>query len=84
MDFAVLQAFCASKGGSIEKADYDGCVQDILMQDLKAGQTTSQLKSLCGCNGQTNDDFKKSLAPFVRSCAVVYEELENCIFQGEK
>jgi predicted ATPase len=82
MDFAVLHAFCASKGRSIEKADYDGCVQDILMQDLKAGQIISQLKSLCGCNGQTNDDFKKSLAPFVGSCAAVYEELENCIFQS--
>lgn len=82
MDFAVLHAFCASKGRSIEKADYDGCVQDILMQDLKAGQTISQLKFLCGCNSQANDDFKKSLAPFVGSCAPVYKELENCIFQG--
>lgn len=79
LDFCVLDAYCKSNGQTIEKTAYDAIVQNINSQDIKAGSTTAQLKALCGYT-KSQDDFKKALAPFMRQCASVYSELQQCIF----
>lgn len=81
LDFCVLEAFCKSKGSGIDRAAYDAIVHDISTQDLKAGNTTLQLKQLCGCTA-SHEEFKKLLAVFLRGCPSVYSDLAQCIFQA--
>jgi hypothetical protein len=78
-DFAVVEAFCRSRGQTLDRTAYDAIVENIDTQDLKAGTTTAQLKTLCGFTGN-NDGFKKALAPFIRQSTSAYAELEQCIF----
>lgn len=80
LDFDVLAAFYASKGGTLSRADYNAVVTDTARQDLKMGQTISQLKALCGEGQMTNTDFKKTLAVYVQGTSV-YQELRTAIFQ---
>ena len=79
LDFDVLAAFYASKSGALSRADYDTIVTDIGCQDLKTGQTISQLKALCAEGQKTNTDFKKALAAYVRGTPA-HGELRAVIF----
>lgn len=79
LDFDVLAAFYTSKGGTLSRADYNAIVTDIAGQDLKVGQTISQLKALCAEGQKTNADFKKVLAAYVQVTSV-YQELRTAIF----
>jgi predicted ATPase len=78
-DFDVLYAYCASKGVALDRSSYDAIVADIAMQDLKAGQTTAQLKRLCGDAAMSNANFKQALAPHLPG-TVAFDELEVVIF----
>ncbi|MDO8501007.1 MAG: AAA family ATPase [Gemmatimonadaceae bacterium] len=79
LDFDVLTAFCASKGKPLSRTDYDAIVTEIVGQDLKAGQTISQLKAFCDERQKTNADFKKALAEHLRGTSV-HGELRIAIF----
>ena len=79
LDFDVLAAFCASKSTALSRADYDAIMTDIGSQDLKAGQTTSQLKVLCAEGQKTNNDFMKALAAYVQGTSA-HGELRTAIF----
>ena len=79
LDFAVLEAFCGSKGKVLSHSDYDAIVIDIVGQDLKMGQTIREIRTLCGEGQMTNIEFKKALAKYVRGTSV-YVELRNVIF----
>lgn len=78
-DYEVLHAYAQSKARTTDKAAYDTIVTDVRMQDLKAGQTTANLKALCGEPQMTNAAFKKALAPFITGTAA-YTELETAVF----
>jgi len=79
LDFDVLNSYCASKGLALDRASYDTVVTDLVMQDLKAGQTTALLKNLCGDSAMPNVDFKQSLACHIRGTAA-FNDLESAIF----
>jgi predicted ATPase len=79
-DFAVVDAFCKSKGQTLSADDYAKLVHDIGKQDLD-GKTIVALKQLCGvASALTNDEFMKQLASLVRDCPTVLADLEECIF----
>ncbi|MCH7944960.1 MAG: ATP-binding protein [Armatimonadetes bacterium] len=80
-DFAVLESFCAAAERPLLRSDYDAVVKDVDRQGLKAGQTTHQIKVLCGEHQTPHHEFKQSLARYVRDTAV-YQELLNEIFGG--
>lgn len=80
LDFDVIAAFYAVKGGALSRADYDAIVTDIVSQDLKTGQTISGLKALCAEGQKTNTDFKKALAAYVRGTPA-HVDLKTAIFE---
>lgn len=79
LDYEVLSRYCAAKGCTLDRAHYDPIVSDVLTQDLKMGDITHRLKSLCGEGALTNDGFKRALAPFVPGTAAL-ADLERAIF----
>jgi len=79
LDFEVLSGYCAGKGRTIDRADYDAIVSDVLIQDLKMGDVTHRLKSLCGEGALAHDGFKRALAPFVPGTAAL-ADLKRAIF----
>ncbi len=78
LDLSVLQAYCSSNGCQISESDYNNCVTNIEMQKLR-GDAIGCLKKLCGFNG-SNDEFIKSLPSLVKNCAMIYQELQRCVF----
>ena len=78
-DLSILQVYCAQYGRVLNESDYTGIVPDILMQDLRNGNTLRQLKDLCVFENNL-DEFKKELARHVTANGSVYLELESCIF----
>lgn len=78
LDFEVLAAYCTAKGTTLDAVQYNALVTNIQTQDLKANNTTQDLKKLCGVS-MSHDAFKRALAPFVRG-TTAYTELEADIF----
>jgi len=79
LDYEVLSGYCAAKGRTLDRADYNAIVSDILTQDLKMGDITHRLKLLCGEAAFSNDGFKRALAPFVPGTAA-FADLKRAIF----
>lgn len=80
-DAEVLLRYCQANSTTFDRAKYDTLVPDPMRQDLKAGQTLQQLKSVCGFAG-TVQQFKLALAPFIVAETVVHADLKACVLQG--
>lgn len=78
-DLSILQDYCAQQGRVLNESDYASMVSDIVMQDLRQGNTLRQLKDLCGFENNLSE-FKKELAQHVAANGSVYLELDSCIF----
>lgn len=80
-DKEVLQAYCASKGESLDEHAYNAEVTDIINQDVK--KLTALFKNICKIKGSMNSDvFKKELSKLITPSMAVYAELDACIFGG--
>jgi hypothetical protein len=68
-----------ANGQTLDKQKYSALVENINLQDLKAGQTAQLLKQLTGYSGDLKS-FKRDLAAYVTLDTSAYQELKNCIF----
>lgn len=82
-DYDVLAAYCTANGRALVRADYDAIVTDVSTQDLKAGQTTVDLKRLCGEQKVTNAAFKLALSPLLHG-TTARSELKDAVFGTAK
>ena len=78
-DFDVISKFMIANGQTLDKQKYSVLVENINLQDLKAGQTAQLLKQLTGYSGDLKS-FKRDLAAYVTLDTSAYQELKNCIF----
>lgn len=79
-DKEVLKRYCAHNGLNFNETAYDDFVKNIDNQNLK--DETGRIKNYCGIVANVNPEtFKLLLSYFVTEDSVVFNELEQCIFQ---
>ena len=79
-DKEVLMSYCSSNGLTFSETDYDNFVTDIVNQNLK--DETGRIKNFCGITTSINaETFKLTLSDYVTEDMVVYNELDECIFE---
>lgn len=78
-DKEVLSAHCVAKDFTFDETKYNRLVTNIEDQDLKS--VTNQIKNICGISAPINKElFKIELSTHINQNMIVYQELEDCIF----
>lgn len=81
-DKEVLKIYCSKNGLTFNELEYDKFVTNIIDQNLK--DETGRIKNFCGITTSINPEtFKLTLSTFVDEKMIVFNELEQCIFNRQ-
>ena len=81
-DKEVLKIYCDKNGKLFDEVKYDSFVTNIYDQNLK--DETGKIKSCCGITTSLNpENFKLAISQCITEELLVYQELEQCIFDRQ-
>lgn len=81
-DKEVLKAYCNINSLLFNEIEYDNYMKDIVNGNVK--DDTNKIKNFCGINTSINPEkFKINLSECITEDMVVFQELEQCIFNRQ-